>query len=159
MSSSLRNYYGFKYLPLLLGLMFLFVSSLGLLNPDSINYTVNGVPEQMDFWEALIFLLIGVLLILVYLYFKDSHVYIVAMNNQSIRLQQGSRELEISWLEVESVALLRATFPPLYKLRIREHDDYYLFNSGGSGFNIAGFTTDLSDMGDLISRKKRELGI
>jgi hypothetical protein len=122
-SNSRRSYYSFKYLPLLLGLMFMIIPSLSLLNSSWITFTVNDVLQEMDFWTALIVLLLGVLLVLVFLYFKDHYVRVVAMGNQTIQLQSGDDKMEINWLEVESVVLIRAAFPPLYKLYIKGHED------------------------------------
>jgi hypothetical protein len=49
--------------------------------------------------------------------------------------------------------------PPLYKLRLKNYEDYFLFNTTTSGAQFMIFTWDGSDMGTLIKQKKEELGI
>ncbi|AHM63175.1 hypothetical protein D770_24650 [Flammeovirgaceae bacterium 311] len=155
MESSKETYYGFKYLPLIIGALLISFPVLNYFNPESA--TVNGEAVKLDPWLSLIILLCGCLAILAFLYFKDSYV-MVEIGKQAIRIKDGKEELLVNWIGVESVNLIYFIFPPLYKLRIKGYDDYFLFTTGRSGFHIAGFTKDFSEAGDLINKKKRELG-
>ena len=156
MESIKETYYGFKYLPLIIGVLLISFPVLNYFNPEST--TVNGEAVQLDPWLSLIIVLCGCLAILVFLYFKESYV-MVEIGNQAIRIKDGNEELLVNWIDVESVSLLYFIFPPLYKLRIKGYDDYFLFTTGRTGLQIAGFTKDMSEMGDLINKKKKELGI
>lgn len=156
MDSSKEAYYGFKYLPLILGALLISFPVFNYISPE--NATVNGEAVQLEAWLLLVILLCGCLLILVFLYFKDSYV-MVEIGKQAIRIKDGKEELLVNWIDVESVSLLHFFFPPLYKLRIRGYDNFFLFTTGRSGFQIAGFTKDLSEAGDLINKRKKELGI
>ncbi|AHM63205.1 hypothetical protein D770_24800 [Flammeovirgaceae bacterium 311] len=156
MESGKEAYYGFKYLPLIIGAVLISFPVFNYISPE--HATVNGEPVMLEFWLLLVILLCGCLLILIFLYFKDSYV-MVEIGKQAIRIKDGKEELLVNWIDVESVHLLHFIFPPLYKLRIKGLDDYFLFTTGRSGFQIAGFTNDLSEAGELINKKKGEFGI
>ncbi|MBX2901179.1 MAG: hypothetical protein KF775_16105 [Cyclobacteriaceae bacterium] len=84
---------------------------------------------------------------------------IVELNNQNIKIIKGDNVIEVSWLDVETVKMLPTIFPPLYKLRLKNYEDYFLFNTTRWGAQFMVFTWDWSDMGELIKKKKNELGI
>jgi len=50
-------------------------------------------------------------------------------------------------------------FSPLFKLRLKNYGDYFLFNTTRPGAQLMVFSCDWSDMGGLIKKKKSELGI
>lgn len=141
---------------MLFGLLFLTIPTLNLVDPELA--TFNGEHKRMDPFSFLIFVLVGALGILVFLLFQSKFA-MVELGNQSIKIRKGKEILEADWIDVESVVLLHFVFPPLYKLRIKGQDDYFLFATQRSGLSIAGYTKDFSEMGSLIKKKKRELGI
>lgn len=156
MESDKFAFVGLKYGLLLLGLLFLTIPTINLIDPELA--TFNGENKRMDTFSFLLFMLIGTLGILVFLLFQSKFV-LVKLGNQSIEIRRGKERLAINWLDIESVVLLPFVFPPLYKLRIKGRDGYFLFATQRSGLSIAGYTRDFSDMGSLIKKKKRELGI
>jgi hypothetical protein len=156
MKSDKLAYRSLKYGLLLFGLLFIAIPTLNAIDPDLA--TFNGEHKEMDWFSFIIFILVGLLAILVFMMFQDKFA-MVEMGNQKLKVSKGSEEIEVNWLDVESVDLLHFVFPPLYKLRIKGHEDYILFATSRSGLSVAGFTKDLSEMGNLINKKKREFGI
>jgi len=156
MQSDKSVYYTFKYLPIVLGLFLIAIPLLGHLYPE--NSTFNGEPGPPDLWTTVIMILVGILIGLMSLLFTDKLV-IVEMTNQKLRLRKGDNVIEINWLDVETVSMVPTVFPPLYKLRLKNYDDYFLFNTTRWGAQLMLYTWDWSDMGKLIKRKKQELGI
>jgi len=156
MKSDNFAFVGLKYGLLLFGLLFLTIPTLNLVDPELA--TFNGEHKRMDTFSFLLFMLIGTLATLVFMLFQSKFV-MVELGNQSIKIRNGKEILEVNWLDVESVMLLHFVFPPLYKLRVKGHDGYFLFATQRSGLSIAGYTNDFSEMGNLIKKKKRELGI
>jgi hypothetical protein len=82
-----------------------------------------------------------------------------SIGNQSIVIKNGEWEENVNWLDVESLSLIQFVYPPLYNIKIKGIEKTFWFNTDNHFVNAGGFTTDLSDMGDLIQKKKRELGI
>jgi hypothetical protein len=62
-------------------------------------------------------------------------------------------------MDIEVISQIQFVYPPLYKIKIKDSDSILWFNTEAKYFNIAGFVTDISDMGELIKKKKKELGI
>ena len=156
MESDKSVYYTFKYLPLAMGLFFGLIPLLGHLSPE--NSTFNGEPGPPDFWTTIIFVLIRLLFILISILLIGKLV-IVEMNNQDIKIKKGNKVIEVSWLDVDSVDMVPTVFPPLYKLRLKNYEGYFLFNTTRWVAQLMMFTWDWSDMGGLIKKKKNELGI
>lgn len=155
MESSRFAYYMTKYMPFVIALIFISIPLLGHLFPG--NVTFNGEPGPPDKWDAALFISIGVLVGLVPFLYLDKLV-MVQMNHQNIRILKDD-VVEVSWLDVESVGLLQFVTPPLYKLRLKNYDGYFLFHTSAWAVTFMGATWDPSDMGALIKKKKRELGI
>ncbi len=156
MESDKSVYYTFRYLPLAMGVFFGMVPLVAHLNPESSIF--NGEPGPPDFWTTIIFVLIGLLFVLISI-LLISKLTIVEMDSQNLKIKKGKKVIEVSWLEVDSVSMVPTVFPPLYKLRLKNYEDYFLFNTTRSGAQLMIFTWDWSDMGGLIKRKKSELGI
>jgi hypothetical protein len=156
MESDRTVFYTFKYLPFAMGLFFITAPLIAHLNPE--NSTFNGEPGAPDFSTTVIFILIGILIGLIPFLYMDKLV-IVDLNNQRIKIIQGDNIFEVNWLDVETIKMLPTIFPPLYKLRLKNSEDYFLFNTTRWGAQFMVFTWDWSDMGVLIKKKKKELGI
>lgn len=62
-------------------------------------------------------------------------------------------------MDVESLSLIQFVYPPLYRIKIKGSEDIHWFNTENQFINAGGFTSDTSEMGTLIKKKKRELGI
>lgn len=79
------------------------------------------------------------------------------MGGQSIIIRNDTWEKYVNWMDVESISLIQFVYPPLYRLKIKGNEKTFWFNSENQFINMGGFTSDLSDMGNLIKEKKREL--
>jgi hypothetical protein len=105
-----------------------------------------------------IFILAGIGVGLIPFLYIDKLVA-VELNKQNIKIIKGDNVIEVNWIDVETVKMLPTIFPPLYKLRLKNYGDYFLFNTKRWGAQFIVFAWDLSDMGQLIKKKKQELGI
>uniref|UniRef100_UPI00404B7C66 hypothetical protein n=1 Tax=Fulvivirga sp. TaxID=1931237 RepID=UPI00404B7C66 len=156
MRSDLTVYLTYKYLPMVLGAFLILVPLFGYLHPE--NSTFNGAPGPPDIWATVIFLLLGLILVLIPFTYKE-RIIIVELNNLSIKIEKEGQLVDRSWLDVEYVRMLPVLFPPLYKLKFKNDDDYYLFNTSRWGAQFLFFSWDWSGMGSLIKRKKKELDL
>lgn len=156
MQSDKSVYYSFKYLPFVIGLFFIGTTLLMHLSPG--NSTFNGEPGPPDAWNTTILILVGVVICLLpFLYLR--RLVIVNLSNQTVKIIKSDQVIEMNWMDVETLEMVPAIFPPLYKLRLKNYDDYFLFNTTRWGAQFLFYTWDWSDMGSLIKRKKKELGI
>ena len=156
MESDRTVYYTYKYLPFAVGVFFIALPLIMHIDPE--NSMFNGEPGPPDLWSTLIMILIGVLACLIPFLYLDKLVT-VELNNQGLQIWKGDDVVKINWLEVESVSMLPVMFPPLYKLKLKNFEGYFLFNTSRWGLQFLLFTWDWSEMGALIKKKKRELGI
>lgn len=138
--SNTLNYYFFKYSPLGFGLSF-------------IGMTIKGVfSDSVDLFEILIFLIIALIFLILFLSLKDKY-RIVAISRGRIIVSENKSEMEYSWMDVESIRLIH--FIGIYILKLKRREVIY--------FTPYGFTSllfgDSSEMGQIISKKKKDLGI
>jgi len=108
--------------------------------------------------STLVFGMIGIVLFLIFIAIKDKFVT-VKLGGQTLTIKNGDGEKKINWMEVESLSLIQFVYPPLYKLKVKEDNKVYWFNTENQFINVGGFNSDTSEMGHLIKKKKRELGI
>jgi len=156
MESDRTYHYFFKYSLLGISIFLMIAAIVSWIAPELM--IVNGHPGTRDLLTTLIFGLIAVVAFLVFLLIRDKFV-IVELGNQTIKIKYKSQDKTISWVEVEEVKLIQFVYPPLYKLKTKDSEEVVWFNTKPNHININGFVTDISDMGDLIKKKKRELGI
>jgi hypothetical protein len=156
MESNRTSYFAFKYGILIFGLLSIALPILMHIFPEK--STFNGEAGPPDLESTLICFIAGFAAILISRLIMDKLV-IANLKNQTVKLKKGKDTIEVSWLEVESVNMIPFVFPPLYKLRIKGQENYFLFSTSRSGLNILGITFDWSDMGELIKKKKKELAI
>jgi len=124
--------------------------------PDSVE--INGETGSTDSVTTVIMGLIGLLLVLVFFVIKDKFA-IVELRNQTITIKHNGEERTLNWLAVDSVSQIQFIQPPLYKLKTKDSEETIWFNTEPKFVSVNGFTSDLSEMGDLITKKKRELGL
>lgn len=128
----------------------------GYLLEDSI--VVNGEPTKFDIFDLLIAVAIGILMIVFWLLLKDN-VVAVKLGGQNLTIYENGEEEQINWFDIESLSQLIFIQPPLYKLRIKDREGYYLFVTQPFSFNFGFGTYDLSEMGSFLKKKKKESGI
>jgi hypothetical protein len=121
-------------------------------------FWVNGEKMEQSIVTTLVFGMIGIVLFLIFIAIKDKFVT-VKLGGQTLTIKNGDGEKKINWMEVESLSLIQFVYPPLYKLKVKGDEKVYWFNTENEFIKASGFVKDLSDMGDLIQKKKRELGI
>lgn len=119
---------------------------------------LNGKPAIREVSTTLILGLFAIFSLIVFLIIRDKFV-IVKLGNQTINIKYKGQERAVSWLDVEQVKLIQFVYPPLYKLKTKDSENTIWFNTEPNFISANGFMKDLSDMGDLIKKKKRELGI
>jgi hypothetical protein len=146
----------FKFGLLGIGILFLVISLLSWFLPQLI--VLNGKSMEEDIVITMVFALIGIFLIILFFAIKNKFI-MVTMGNQSIVIKTDSFEKKLNWMDVESVSLIQFVYPPLYRIKIKDNANTYWFNTENQFINAGGFTRDTSEMGDLIKKKKRELGI
>lgn len=119
-------------------------------------------PEESSFellsdfrLDTLIFLAFSVFFLTVWLYLKDRIILVTILNN-GLRLDDG-RELEtVEWSKIKSINQLPIGAPPLYRLRLTDRENSFLFVTGRYFLTIGFFSWDLSEMGKAIKRKKKQ---
>lgn len=156
MESNKTYHYLFKYSLLGFSVLLTVGAVVSWIAPESM--TVNGESATQDLGTTLIFGLIALITFLVFLLIRENFA-IVKLGNQTIEIKRKGQDKTISWSEVEEVNLIQFVYPPLYRLRTKDSEETVWFNTESNYISINGFITDISDMGGLIKRKKRELGI
>jgi hypothetical protein len=156
MESNNLYHHFLKYLFLGLGILMLITSILSWFLPEL--FWVNGEKMEQSIVTTLVFGMIGIVLFLIFIAIKDKFVT-VKLGGQTLTIKNGDGEKKINWMEVESLSLIQFVYPPLYKLKVKEDNKVYWFNTENQFINVGGFTSDTSEMGHLIKKKKRELGI
>ena len=94
-------------------------------------------------------------MIIFWLLLKDKVVE-VEVNENELILYDGDEGEILDWTEIESIRQLIFIQPPLYKLRVKNREGYYLFVTHPFSINFGFGTIDLSEMGSFIHRKKGE---
>lgn len=156
MESNKTYHYFFKYSLLGVSALFAVGTVISWIAPESM--TVNNQPGTRDLFATMIFGLVTVLAFLIFLVIRDKFV-IVELGNQTLKITHKGEEKTISWLDIEEIELIQFVYPPLYKLRTKESEETVWFNTESNYISINGFMRDISGMGGLIKRKKKELGI
>ncbi|MCH7413579.1 hypothetical protein MM213_08795 [Belliella sp. R4-6] len=113
---------------------------------------------EQNIVTTLFFGMIGIICFPLFIAIKDKFV-VVKLGGQNVTIKNGENERKINWMDVESLSLIQIVYPPLYKLKVKGDEKVYWFNTENEFIKASGFVKDLSDMGDLIQKKKRELGI
>ena len=156
MESNNLYHYFLKYLFLGLGIILSITSILSWFFPEL--FWINGEKMEQNIVTTLFFGMIGIICFPLFIAIKDKFV-IVKLGGQNVTIKNGENERKINWMEVESLSLIQFVYPPLYKLKVKGDKKVYWFNRENEFIKASGFVKDLSDMGDLIQKKKIELGI
>src|SRR6218665_1413944 len=156
MESSKIYYYAFKYVLILVGAVLAMMSVISWIAPQKL--IVNNQPGTQDITTTAVLGLLAILAILIFVLIKDRFA-IVELGNQNIKIKTGTDIKTVSWLDVEKIDLIQFVYPPLYSLTIKDSNEAIWFNTLPQYFSINGFILDNSEMGDLIKKKKKELGI
>ena len=156
MESNKAYFTFFKFAPLGIGALLMTSATISYFNPHLIK--LNGKPMEKDLFITLIFALIGIFFLILFFAIKDKFVW-VKMGGQTIEINSGSIKEKVNWLDVESISQIQFVSPPLYSIKLKGKETTHWFNTSNHFMQAGGFTKDMSDMGSLIKKKKRELGI
>jgi hypothetical protein len=63
----------------------------------------------------------------------------------------------VNWMDVESISLIQFVYPPLFRIKVKGSGKTFWFNSENQFVNAVGYISDLSEIVNLIMKKKREL--
>ncbi|MEQ9378585.1 MAG: hypothetical protein RIG68_25580 [Imperialibacter sp.] len=156
MISNYSNTLLFKYIFLVFALMPVLIGVLAYFNPE--NVTVNGEQADLDIFDYLILGGFGFIFLMLHLLFSP-HFVQIQLGGQNITILDDDENRIVNWFDVDSLTKFWFVFPPLYRLRIKDEEGYYLFTTQTAFIDTGVGTIDLSSMGSLIRRKKKELGI
>ena len=145
-----------KYGLIAIGSLFTFILTANYLTGKGF-VTAEGDSYEMTFYDLASSLIFPILIVMLGVYLKD-RVVALELGAQQITIDDGSSEEKIKWSEVDKIRLLWFVQPPLYILRIKEREGYYLFATGWFSVNLGGFVWDPSEMGDYIKLKRKEYG-
>jgi hypothetical protein len=156
MKSNKKYHFAFKFAFLIVGLLTWTVPIFSWMAPTQVE--ISGEIGSTDFVTTIIIGLIGLVFILLFFAVKDKFA-IVELGNQNVKIINGGEEKSVGWFDIDSLKQIQFVSPPLYSLKIKDSDEIIWFNTEARFISISGFTIDTSDMGELIKKKKRELGI
>ena len=109
------------------------------------------------FFIALLFITIGLISYVVFLVITDK-VRRVAVGKNKIVVVEGNRNIRFGWPEVKSLKIV--PFFNLYRLKLRGKKGYiYFFPSQNIDPAFGLLSKDTSKMGDIVEKRKRELGL
>jgi hypothetical protein len=156
MKSNKKYHFAFKFAFLIFGLLTWTIPIFSWIAP---NHTeINGENGSIDFVTTVILCLIGLIFILLFFAVKDKFA-IVEIGNQDVKIIIGYEVKSVGWFDIDSLKQIQFVFPPLYSLKIKDSDETIWFTTEARFISINGFIIDNSEMGELITKKKRELGI
>ncbi|SFB51406.1 hypothetical protein [Algoriphagus aquimarinus] len=156
MESNRTYHFIFKYIFLGAALIVIAVPLLSYIFPNAVE--LNGETGPTSLITTIAFGVTGVILLVFFFVVKDNFA-IVQFGNQSITIKHNGQESVENWLDIDSISQFRFIFPPLYSLKIKGNKRPIWFNTDSNYVSVGGYTMDHSDMGNLITKKKRELGI
>ena len=156
MESNRTYTYIFKYSFLGATVILITFALLGYFIPGTA--TINGQTRQLDETELLISLIIG--LILLILFFTLSHKFVILdLGGNMVKINNFREKIESKWTDVESIKRIPFIKPPLYSIKLKNINRTYLFTTQPRFFRVGNSMMDTSEMGNRISKMKRELEI
>lgn len=109
------------------------------------------------FFVALVFITLGLICFVLFLLLSD-RIRRVAISKNKIVVMDGSRSVRFGWPEVKSLSVV--PFFNVYKLRLKgKKKSIYFFPSQNIDPAFRLLTRDTSRMGNIVYKKKRELGL
>ncbi|NOS93073.1 MAG: hypothetical protein HOP30_14210 [Cyclobacteriaceae bacterium] len=97
---------------------------------------------------------IGLIHLMAFLYFRNKFV-VVELGMQKVKIIKDKETIETTWQNVESVNRFVFSSPPIYTIRVKDIEGYFIF--WNSAINLLWY--DDSELGELISQKKKMLDI
>lgn len=153
--SSNYSYISIKYIPLIVGLLFLLMAIWVIIDPTYYEITVNGVKRDAVMSDSLIPSIFGVLAILIYWTVGKKTVKMRINNNEFVFNFKGE-EVVKSWSDVEEIKKYWFVAPPLYSVKF-ENDKKFFFTTKYFCIVIPFYVFDISEMGSFIKKRKLDI--
>lgn len=113
--------------------------------------------SNRNFFISLVFITLGLIFFYIFLIVNDK-VKRVAIGKDKIVIIEGDRNLRFKWPDVKSLKVV--PFFNLYKLKLRgKKKSIYFFPARNIDPAFGLLAKDTSKMGQIVSKKKKELGI
>lgn len=113
--------------------------------------------SNKNIFIALIFVTLGLIFFYIFLVVNDK-VKRVAIGKNKIVIIEGDKNSRFSWPEVKSLKII--PFFNLYKLRLRgKRNPIYFFPARNIDPAFGLMARDVSKMGAIVEKKKKEFGI
>ncbi|HEY9489627.1 MAG TPA: hypothetical protein VIQ51_14890 [Chryseosolibacter sp.] len=113
--------------------------------------------SNQNFFIALIFVTLGLIFFYVFLVVNDK-VKRVAVGKNKIVIIEGDKNSRFSWPEVKSLKII--PFFNLYKLKLRgKKNPIYFFPAKNIDPAFGLMAKDISKMGSIVEKRKKEFGI
>ncbi len=148
--------YIFKYTFLGLALITISLGSWSYFNPNVM--TINGETRQLNETELLISMAVGLIFLVIYALLRSKFA-LVDLGDNMVRINNFQENIEAKWTEVELIKRIPGVKPPLYRVKLKDREKFYLFTTQPKFIKIGSSFVDTSDMGNRISKMKRELEI
>jgi hypothetical protein len=113
--------------------------------------------NSKNFFTALIFFTLGLMFLFLFFFVTDK-IRRVAIGKNKIVIIEGDKNMRFAWPEVKSLKII--PFFNLYKLKIKgKRNCIYFFPSKNIDPAFGLLTKDISKMGVIVEKRKREFGI
>jgi hypothetical protein len=107
------------------------------------------------FFTALLLIALGMLFVFLFFMISD-RIRRVAVGKNKIVIIEGTRNIRFDWPDVKSLKIVPVLH--LYKLKIKGKKAIYFFPSQNIDPAFGILTKDTSRMGDIVEKRKKELG-
>jgi hypothetical protein len=98
--------------------------------------------------------IVGLFHLLAFLYLRNKFI-VVELGGQKVRIHKDDEVIETNWSNVESVDRLIFSTPPIYTIRLKNINRLFIFWDS----EIIFFGFDKTELGEIISKKKRDFDI
>ena len=129
---------------------------IGYFIPNAV--TINGQTRQLNETELLISLIVGLIFLIIF--FILNHKFVsVDLGVNKVTINNFRDIIESNWTDVEFLKRIPFIKPPLYSIKLKNMNKTYLFTTQPKFFRVGNSFVDTSEMGNRISKMKRELEI
>lgn len=117
--------------------------------------TINGELGSLSIFGLITFVALANAVLIPWLVIKDRLIQL-EVNNSGLLIYSDGKIEKVDWHQVERISQIVLVHPPLYKLKLREQDDYYIFIPRPFFISIGFWVWDISPMGKFIKQKKAQ---
>jgi hypothetical protein len=144
-----------KFIPLIIGILFLIIAFWIIVDPTYYEVTVNGVKRDAVMSDSLIPFIFGILAILIYVAVGKRTVK-MRINRNEFVFKFNGEEIVKNWSEVEEIKKYWFVAPPLYSIKFK-NDNTYFFTTKYMCIVIPFYVFDISEMGSFIKKRKMDI--